>query len=107
MAILKRVFQILSYFCYALIGIYAIICSPMLFGCRPVVVLSGSMRPTYEVGTIIYYKKVDEGQLKAGDIITYKLNSTLVTHRIKRIENGKYVTQGDANNPDAPSDASP
>ena len=98
MAILKRVFQILSYFCYALIGIYAIICSPMLFGCRPVVVLSGSMRPTYEVGTIIYYKKVDEGQLKAGDIITYKLNSTLVTHRIERIENGKYVTQGDANN---------
>ena len=100
MAVIKIIFKVLSYICYAVIGIYAIICLPMITGARPVVVLSGSMRPTFEVGTIIYYKHVDETQIAAGDIITYKMGDELVTHRVKRIQNGNYITQGDANNKD-------
>ena len=59
MVALKIVVRILSYICYGIIGIYALVCLPMVAGFKPVVVLSGSMRPTYEVGTIIYYRHVD------------------------------------------------
>jgi signal peptidase len=95
---LKIVVRILSYICYGIIGIYALVCIPMVAGFRPVVVLSGSMRPTYEVGTIIYYRHVDQSEIAIDDVVTYDLNNTLVTHRVKGIENNEYVTQGDANN---------
>lgn len=98
MGVLKIVVRILSYICYAVIGVYALICAPMITGARPVVVLSGSMRPTFEVGTIIYYKAVSQEEIQEGDIITYQMGNELVTHRVKRIENGDYITQGDANN---------
>jgi len=97
MGVLKIIVRILSYICYAVIGIYALICAPMITGAKPVVVLSGSMRPTFEVGTIIYYKAVPQEELKVDDIITYQLGDELVTHRIKRVENGDYITKGDAN----------
>ncbi len=98
MAVLKIIVRILSYFCYVFIGIYALLCAPMIFGSRPVVVLSGSMRPTYEVGTIIYYKAVPKEEIAANDVITYKLNETMVTHRVKRVQSNGFITQGDANN---------
>lgn len=98
MGVLKIVVRILSYICYAIIGIYALICAPMITGAKPVVVLSGSMRPTFEVGTIIYYKSVPQEEIQKDDIITYQLGDELVTHRVKRIENSEYITQGDANN---------
>lgn len=98
MDILKKIVHILSYFCYAIIGVYAIICIPMIFGAKPVVVLSGSMRPTYEVGTIIYYKPVPKEEIHEQDIVTYQMGDSMVTHRVKRIENGEFITQGDNNN---------
>ena len=98
MDILKKIVHILSYFCYVIIGAYAIICVPMIFGSKPVVVLSGSMRPTYEVGTIIYYKQVPKEEIHEKDIITYQMGDTMVTHRVQRIENGEFITQGDNNN---------
>lgn len=98
MAALKIIFRILSYICYVVIGVYALICIPMIFGSKPVVVLSGSMEPTFSKGTIIYYKPVPQEEIAAEDIVTYQLNETLVTHRVKRIENGEFITQGDANN---------
>jgi signal peptidase len=70
----------------------------MIFGSKPVVVLSGSMRPTFEVGTIIYYKPVEQSAIVPEDIVTYNIEDTLVTHRVKRIVNGEFITQGDANN---------
>ncbi len=98
MDILKKIVHILSYFCYVIIGAYAIICIPMIFGAKPVVVLSGSMRPTYEVGTIIYYKPVPKEEIHEQDIVTYQMGDSMVTHRVKRIENGEFITQGDNNN---------
>lgn len=98
MDILKKIVHVLSYVCYGIIGIYALICAPMVLGSRPVVVLTGSMRPVYNEGTIIYYKPVAQEEIAVGDIVTYQLNEVLVTHRVKRIENGNYITQGDSNN---------
>jgi len=99
MGVLKVVVKILSYICYVLIGLYALVCAPMIFGLKPEVVTTGSMAPTYNVGTIIYYKKVDSSEIQVGDAISYRLNNgEMVTHRVIEIENGNYVTKGDANN---------
>ena len=76
-----------------------------LIGLQPYVVLSGSMEPTYHVGSLIYVKSVDYKELKAGDPITYMISQdTVVTHRIIEVladqedpDTIRYFTQGDAN----------
>lgn len=98
MGIIKKIVHILAIISYAFIIVYAIVCIPMLFGYRPVVVLSGSMEPTYKVGSIIYYKKISQKELKDGDVITFTINNKMVSHRIVNIDNGLIETKGDANN---------
>ncbi len=99
MTIVKKITHILSIFVYIFITIYALICVPSIFGYKPLVVLTGSMAPTYKEGSIIYYHKVDKSELKKGDAITFKIgNNDLVSHRINDIVDGLYVTKGDANN---------
>ena len=72
-----------------------------MFGITPYAVLSGSMEPTYPVGSVVYVKKVDPSTLQVGDAITYRLNDNVaVTHRIIEVHNeGElgFRTQGDAN----------
>lgn len=98
MGILKKMVHFLSIITYILIIVYAIVCIPIIFGYHPVVVLSGSMEPTYKTGSVIYYKKVDYSELKKDDVITYELsNGKLVTHRIVNIDNELIETKGDAN----------
>lgn len=75
-------------------------------GLHPYVVLSGSMEPTYHVGSLIYVKSVDYKQLQVGDPITYMVSQdTVVTHRIIEVlvdeedpDTIRYFTKGDANN---------
>lgn len=75
-------------------------------------VLSGSMEPTYQTGSLIYVKEVDYRTLKAGDVITFLLDEdTVATHRIVEVmvdeqdpETIRYMTKGDANeHPDGAS----
>ena len=100
MEIIKKIIHFLSNIIYILITLYVIICLPMLFNYKPLVVLSGSMEPTLPTGSVIYYHPVEESDLKVGDIVTFKLkdNKTLVSHRITSINNGIIQTKGDANN---------
>lgn len=82
-------------FAFLLVGI-------KIFGVEIYSVLSGSMEPTYKVGSVIYVKDVEPNDLKIGDPITFKLtDNTIATHRIIEIkeENNqkKFYTQGDAN----------
>ena len=68
-------------------------------------VISGSMEPTYHVGSLIYVKKVDPSTLKVKDPITFELSDkTIATHRIVEIVTDetnpnvyKFRTKGDAN----------
>ena len=54
-----------------------------IFGLDIYGVLTGSMEPTYPVGSLIYVKKVDPEELRVRDVITYSLTpNTVVTHRI-------------------------
>lgn len=96
MKVLKKIFSILANVCYIGISIYLLVCLPMLFGYKPLVVLSGSMEPTYKVGAIIYYESFDE--IKKDDVIVFSnSDDSFVTHRVVELKDDKYVTKGDAN----------
>lgn len=73
-----------------------------LMGLTPYAVLSGSMEPTFPVGSLIYVKDTDPNTLLPGDPITFSLSPTTVaTHRIVSIEEEDglryFRTRGDAN----------
>jgi len=59
-----------------------------LIGLTPYAVLSGSMEPTYHVGSLIYVKNVEPHEVKVGDPITFVVNEDLLvaTHRVINID---------------------
>ncbi|MFD2924034.1 signal peptidase I SipW [Halobacillus naozhouensis] len=76
---------------------------PTLFGYQFKTVLSGSMEPTFETGSIIAIKPSNEGMTyEKGDVITFFAeDDKVITHRIidtKQVDgNVTYVTKGDHN----------
>ena len=112
----KTIKRIWNWISGVLVGIVVLLAVALvgvrLIGLQPYVVLSGSMEPTYHVGSLIYVKAVDYKELKVGDPITYMVSQdTVVTHRIIEVlvdeedpETIRYFTQGDANDiPDGSS----
>ena len=72
-----------------------------IFGYTYFEIVSGSMSPTIEKGDMILVKL--DTEYKVGDIISFKDNDSIITHRIIEINDNNYVTKGDANNsPDNP-----
>ena len=69
-------------------------------GIVPYVVLSGSMEPTIQTGSLCFVnKKAKYNNIKTNDIIAYKMkDGTLVTHRVVSITSEGIETQGDKNN---------
>ena len=82
--------------------------APRIAGYKPFSVISPSMTPTYKVGTLVYVKSEDFGDIRTGDVITFVINEQLqtATHRVVGIdeENRTFTTKGDAN---ASNDGSP
>jgi signal peptidase I len=73
-------------------------------GFKPVVVYSGSMRPTLGVGSLAVDRVIPAGKVHVGDLITFNdpyTRGRLVTHRVAQIvptQHGlAYRTKGDAN----------
>ena len=105
----KTIKKIWNWISGVLVGIVVLLAIALvgvrLIGLEPYVVLSGSMEPTYHVGSLIYVKSVDYRDLKVGDPITYMVSQdTVVTHRIIEVlvdeedpNTLRYFTQGDAN----------
>lgn len=86
------------------------IVAPKLMGAAPYSVLTGSMRPAMEPGSLVIVRPVDPADIRIGDVITYQLHSgrpEVVTHRVVGIAASSggertFTTQGDANStPDA------
>ncbi len=70
---------------------------PKVFGYSRAVVLSDSMKPEFVEDDLLFFKKQDSYEV--GDIIIFNDGWSLTTHRIVDIiEDGKFVTKGDANN---------
>lgn len=111
--VIKRIGNWLSGVLVGIVVLLAIaLVGVRVVGLQPFVVLSGSMEPTYHVGSLIYVKSVDYKELKVGDPITYMVSEkTVVTHRIIEVlvdeedpDTLRYFTQGDANDvPDGSS----
>ena len=102
MKVIGGIAKVISSAIYLLIAIAVIIALlPMIVGFRPVVVLSGSMEPTYPVGSVIYYKAADYQDIAVGDAITFRIGGgALATHRVieKDEATQELRTKGD-NNP--------
>ena len=78
---------------------------PPLYGAY--VIVSGSMEPIIKIRDAIIIKRVEDSDIKVGDVITYKsadpsFYGIMITHRVIELveEDGvtKYMTKGD-NNP--------
>jgi len=69
----------------AVVGGLALVASLVLFGmgCRPVIVRSGSMEPTYPVRSVAIVRKVSTASIRVGDVVAVRLPSgERVMHRV-------------------------
>lgn len=77
-----------------------------IFGIQVFGVLTGSMEPSYPIGSLIYVKDAKPSELHVNDVITFSISPNVIaTHRIVELvpdENNpsiiRYRTKGDANN---------
>ncbi|MCW3490442.1 signal peptidase I [Dethiobacter alkaliphilus] len=76
---------------------------PSIGGFQMFVVISGSMNPVFDAGSIIMVRSVSAEDIAVGDIITFNNpgdSSKIVTHRVVGVnekEDLSFVTRGDAN----------
>ncbi len=96
MKILNGLINVLTTLIIVVGGIFLIL---YLCGFTPYVVLSGSMEPTIETGSLCFINRhAGYENVKGQDIIAYRLkDNTLVTHRVVEINEDGMVTKGDAN----------
>lgn len=67
-----------------------------IFGYSFFQIETGSMAGTIEIEDIIIIKLGNEN-IKKGDIITFRQDGNLITHRVIKLENEKIITKGDSN----------
>ena len=69
-------------------------------GIRPLTVMSGSMEPSVKTGSIAFIesKWTDFDEIKKGDVITFEVGNSFVTHRVADVTDKGVITKGDANN---------
>lgn len=64
-------------------------------------IVSESMEPNLKINDVVVVKKVEKQQLQKGDIITFKQDERIISHRIEDIikekETIKFRTKGDNN----------
>ena len=71
---------------------------PRFWGISPYIVQSGSMEPAIATGSMAYIDQSDDpGKIHTGDIITYELSGTRITHRVVDETLTTVITKGDAN----------
>ena len=102
----KKIWDIVSTVLVALVILAAVaLVAVKLSGMHAYTVLSGSMEPTYHVGSLVFVKPADPLSIQAGDPITYLIaEKTVVTHRCVEVlpdEDDpsvvRFRTKGDAN----------
>ena len=96
MKVVKAIVNVLT---TIIIGVGGLILVLYLFGIVPYVVLSGSMEPTIDTGSLCFINKnADYEDVKEKDIIAFKYNDgTLVTHRAVKVTKLGIRTKGDNN----------
>ena len=85
----RRIWSVITTIVVILIVFLAIaLVGVRVIGLTPYTVLSGSMEPTYHVGSLIYVKEVEPSEVEVGDPITFVVNEELLvaTHRVVEID---------------------
>ena len=76
--------------------------TPSFYIYKAYLISTESMEPELKKVDAIIIKKVAEDQLRVNDIVTFKINGEIITHRIVRIDEVNsekfYITKGDNNN---------
>ncbi len=82
--------------------------TPSFYIYKAYLISTESMEPELKKGDAIIIKKVAEDQLRVNDIVTFKINGEIITHRIVRIDDVNsekfYITKGDNNNVEDPDE---
>ena len=99
MKIIEIIKKIINVITTIIICVGAIFLILYICGIIPYVVLSGSMEPSIETGSVCFINKnVKYESIKEKDVIAFKMNDgTLVTHRAVKIDENGIVTKGDNN----------
>ena len=85
----RRIWSVITTIVVILIVFLAIaLVGVRVIGLTPYTVLSGSMEPTYHVGSLIDVKEVEPSEVEVGDPITFVVNEDLLvaTHRVVEID---------------------
>lgn len=91
--------------CITALAALVLVIVPLLTGSQTYSVLTSSMAPSYPPGTFLVVTPTDPATLRAGDVITYQIESgrpDVITHRITGFAAGQdgermLITQGDNN----------
>ena len=95
MKIVKNIINVLT---TLIIVVGVVFVGLYLCGITPYVVLSGSMEPTIKTGSLCFINKhVKYEKIKEKDIIAFKMEGTLVTHRVYSVTDEGFETKGDNN----------
>lgn len=84
---------------------------PKVAGHYMFIVLSGSMNPTFDTGSLVFVKPAQPDEIKERDIIAFRGlgdSEALTTHRVVGIDRSgpdgpEFTTRGDANDVDDPN----
>ena len=86
---LTKVWNVLTTALVILVVVVAVgLVSVRLLGFKPLYVMSGSMKPAFPVGSLIFVQQTDPADIEVGDPITYTINDAgdYSTHRVIAIE---------------------
>ena len=85
------------------IGLLAIVTLPSVFGLKSLTVVSGSMEPTIETGSVVIDEVISPLDARPGDVVTFQdpLRPRQLTHRLQKMrvegDTAYMTTLGDAN----------
>ena len=91
--------QILTIAATAVVVLLAVFLLPRLFGYRPYMVVSASMKQSFPVGSLIFVTDATPEEIEVGDPITFSSGTLTITHRVIAIDSEKrqFTTKGDNN----------
>jgi signal peptidase I len=88
----------------SLVALLLAVALPVLFGCRSMVIMSGSMEPAIRTGSVVVVRRIPAAEIAVGDVVSFlnpEAPGRTLTHRVQAVtgEGGRIEveTRGDAN----------
>ena len=82
---------------------FVLFCQMGFIPLRFIFLKSGSMRPVYEPGDLVFVYLNRDIQVSPGEIVLFSQQGEAVVHRVVEVDHGLITTKGDANDAADPS----